>query len=104
MAGHGISVSSGNYGSYNVEEHGYIIGIMSVMPKTAYQQGIPKTYLKNDPLDYFWPSLLILANNLFKFRNYMHILPMPKILLDTLLVMPNTNTILLVLQVILELH
>ena len=56
MAGHGISVSSGNYGSYNVEEHGYIIGIMSVMPKTAYQQGIPKTYLKNDPLDYFWPS------------------------------------------------
>jgi len=56
MAGHGISVSSGNYGSYNVEEHGYIIGIMSVMPKTAYQQGIPKTYLKADPLDFFWPS------------------------------------------------
>jgi hypothetical protein len=56
MAGHGISVSSGQYGSYNVEEHGYIIGIMSVMPKTAYQQGIPKTYLKSDPLDYFWPS------------------------------------------------
>jgi hypothetical protein len=56
MAGHGISVSSGKYGSYFCEEHGYIIGIMSVMPKTAYQQGIPKTYLKNDPLDYFWPS------------------------------------------------
>lgn len=56
MAGHGISVSSGNYGSYNVEEHGYIIGIMSVMPKTAYQQGIPKTFLKFDSLDYFWPS------------------------------------------------
>jgi len=56
MAGHGISVSSGNYGSYNVEEHGYIIGIMSVMPKTAYQQGIPKNYLKRDPLDFFWPS------------------------------------------------
>jgi hypothetical protein len=56
MAGHGIAVSSGNYGSYNVEEHGYIIGIMSVMPKTAYQQGIPKTYLKSDPLDFFWPS------------------------------------------------
>jgi len=56
MAGHGISVSSGRSGSYYCEEHGYIIGIMSVMPKTAYQQGIPKTYLKNDPLDYFWPS------------------------------------------------
>jgi hypothetical protein len=56
MAGHGISVSSGRSGSYYCEEHGYIIGIMSVMPKTAYQQGIPKTFLKNDTLDYFWPS------------------------------------------------
>lgn len=56
MAGHGISVSSGRSGSYYCEEHGYIIGIMSVMPKTAYQQGIPRTFLKSDPLDYFWPS------------------------------------------------
>jgi hypothetical protein len=56
MAGHAMSVSSGRSGSYYCEEHGYIIGVMSVMPKTAYQQGIPKTYLKNDSLDYFWPS------------------------------------------------
>ena len=56
MAGHGVSVTTGKYGTYFCEEHGYIIGIMSVMPKTAYQQGIPKTYLKNDPLDFFWPS------------------------------------------------
>ncbi len=56
MSGHGMSVSSGRSGSYYCEEHGYIIGIMSVMPKTAYQQGIPKTYLKNDTLDYYWPS------------------------------------------------
>jgi hypothetical protein len=56
MAGHGVAVSTGKYGNYFCEEHGYIIGIMSVMPKTAYQQGIPKTYLKNDPLDFFWPS------------------------------------------------
>lgn len=56
MAGHGISVSSGKAGSYYCEEHGYIIGIMSVMPKTAYQQGIPRTYLKKDSLDYFWPT------------------------------------------------
>jgi len=56
MAGHGISVASGRSGSYYCEEHGYIIGVMSVMPKTCYQQGIPKTFLKNDNLDYFWPS------------------------------------------------
>jgi len=56
MAGHGISVSSGQTGTYYCEEHGYIMGIMSIMPKTAYQQGIPRTFLKSDPLDYFWPS------------------------------------------------
>ena len=56
MAGHGVAVSTGKYGNYFCEEHGYIIGIMSVMPQPAYQQGLPKTFLKNDPLDFFWPS------------------------------------------------
>lgn len=57
MAGHGIAVSSGKYGSYYCEEHGYIIGVMSVMPKTAYMQGIPKHFLKTvDPFQYYWPS------------------------------------------------
>lgn len=56
MAGHGVSVGSSNYVSYKCEEHGYIIGIMSVMPKTAYQQGIPKHFKKLDKFDYYWPS------------------------------------------------
>jgi hypothetical protein len=56
MAGHAVSVGQGNMGTYSVEEHGYIIGILSVTPKTAYQQGIPKNYLKTDPLDFFWPT------------------------------------------------
>lgn len=58
MAGHALSVTSGNYGKYFAEEHGYIIGIMSVMPKTAYQDGIPKHFLKiNDPIsDIYWPE------------------------------------------------
>lgn len=56
MAGHGISVGSGNAFSFFAEEHGYIIGIMSVMPKTAYQQGIPRHFSKFDPLEYYWPE------------------------------------------------
>lgn len=56
MAGHGVSVANGNFGTYKVHEHGYIIGIMSVMPKTAYQQGIAKTFLKRDPLEIYTPS------------------------------------------------
>lgn len=58
MAGHGVSVTAGGYGSYFCEEHGTIIGIMSIMPKTAYQQGIHRTWLKtgNPMEDYFWPE------------------------------------------------
>ena len=56
MAGHGVSIGGGYKGNYYAEEHGYIIGIMSVMPKTAYQQGIPKNYLKTDPTEFYWPS------------------------------------------------
>lgn len=44
MSGHGIGVLSSNAGSYTVSEHGWIIGIMSVMPKTAYYQGIPRHF------------------------------------------------------------
>lgn len=57
MAGHGVAVSAGKYGNYYVQEHGYIMGIMSIMPKTAYQQGIPKHFLKTtDPFEFYWPS------------------------------------------------
>jgi hypothetical protein len=56
MAGHGVSVGQSNNVSYMCEEHGFIIGIMSVMPKSAYQQGIPKIFSKFDKFDYFWPS------------------------------------------------
>lgn len=54
MAGHGVSVTQGNYGSYFCEEHGWIIGIMSCIPQTAYQQGIPKKFLKTSPFDYYF--------------------------------------------------
>lgn len=57
MAGHGIAVTNGRYGRYFAEEHGYIIGVMSVMPKTAYQQGLTKMWTKtNDPTELPWPT------------------------------------------------
>lgn len=56
MAGHGIGAGANNGFTYRAEEHGYIIGIMSVMPKTAYQQGIPKHFDRFDKFDYFWPE------------------------------------------------
>lgn len=56
MAGHGISVGSGDYTSFFAEEHGYVFGIMSVMPMTAYQQGIPRHFSRQDKFDYYWPE------------------------------------------------
>lgn len=56
MAGHGLNLGkNGSIGKF-CEEHGYIIGIMSVMPKTSYQQGIPRHFLKEDKFDFFWPE------------------------------------------------
>lgn len=56
MAGHGVAVVNGNYGSYYAEEPGYIIGIMNVQPQTAYSQGIPKHWLKiTDPTENLFP-------------------------------------------------
>lgn len=54
MSGHGVGVTSGYGGYYHVKEHGWIIGIMSVMPKTSYQQGLHKSMFKFDPLEYYF--------------------------------------------------
>ena len=56
MAGHGISVGQSNNFSFTATEHGYVIGIMTVMPRTAYFQGLPKHFTKFDKFDYYWPS------------------------------------------------
>ncbi|WNK14093.1 MAG: major capsid protein [Microvirus sp.] len=56
MAGHGIAVGRNNGFSKYFEEHGYVIGIMSVMPRTAYQQGLPRMYSKADRYDFYWPE------------------------------------------------
>lgn len=56
MAGHAIGVVGGNPGTYFCREHGYIIGVMSILPKTSYFQGVPKNFLKLDQFDYFLPQ------------------------------------------------
>lgn len=57
MSGHGISLGNSNRFSYNCEEHGFVVGIMSVMPSSAYMQGIPRMFTRrNTFLDYPWPS------------------------------------------------
>lgn len=38
------------------EEHGWIIGLVCVMPKAMYFQGMPRKYLRRTCLDYYWPQ------------------------------------------------
>lgn len=54
MAGHGINMGKNHGFKRFFEEHGYIIGIVSVMPKPNYQQGIPKHFTKFDKFDYYF--------------------------------------------------
>jgi len=56
MAGHGISVGSTNGFKGKFTEHGFVIGIMSVLPRTAYQNGRDRMWSKRDKFDYYWPE------------------------------------------------
>lgn len=57
MSGHGVAVTTGNYGRFFCEEHGFIMGIMSVTPKTAYQNGLHKMWSRlSDPTEYYFPT------------------------------------------------
>ena len=57
MVGHGISVGNTNEFRASFEEHGFVIGIMSIIPRTSYQNGLPRYMQKFDKFDYFWPDL-----------------------------------------------
>lgn len=56
LAGHGMAVGNSHSWTKTFNEHGFVIGIMSVLPKTAYMQGIRKHFLKTDKFDYYWPE------------------------------------------------
>ena len=54
MAGHGIAVGAKNNFKYSVKEHGYIMSILSILPKPSYQQGVPRHFQYKDRYDYYW--------------------------------------------------
>lgn len=68
MAGHGISMGGSYVASKFCEEHGYIIGLTSVMPNTGYQQGMPKIWKKFDKFDYATPLFQHVGEQEIKLR------------------------------------
>lgn len=61
MAGMAQSASSNYIFKTFCEEHCYIIGIMCVIPRTAYFQGMPRKFLKFNKFDFFWPEFQYLG-------------------------------------------
>lgn len=66
MAGHGISAGMNNGFKHYFEEHGYIIGIMSITPRTGYQQGVPRDFMKFDNMDFYFPEFAHLSEQEIK--------------------------------------
>ncbi|QXP44170.1 MAG: major capsid protein [Arizlama microvirus] len=61
LAGHGISVSESYCGKYLAKEYGLIIGMLSVMPRTAYSQGINRQWLRRTKYDFYFPEFANLS-------------------------------------------
>ena len=58
LAGHGITVAQNYCGSYHATEFGLIIGLMSVMPRSAYSQGINRQWLRRTKFDFPFPEFV----------------------------------------------
>lgn len=72
-AGRGSTYADTNRFSYNCEEHGFVIGILSVMPTSGYMQGLPRMFRQRQTfLDYPWPTFAHLGEQeVFDYEIYM---------------------------------
>lgn len=57
MSGHGFSVFSTPSRTKTFEEHGYIVRVLSIVPKAIYSQGAPRDDLKRTPEEFGLPVL-----------------------------------------------
>lgn len=57
MGGHAAAVANNRIPDFYAPEHGWIIGVLSVLPQTSYFQGIPKKFQRLTQLDNYFPQL-----------------------------------------------
>lgn len=60
MAGHGISGVRTRPYRKMFEEHGWVLSLASVRPRTLYMRGIPRKFTRADPMDYWQKELEVL--------------------------------------------
>lgn len=56
LAGHGITYGSTNKFRRRFTEHGVIMGITSIIPRTAYLYSMPRAFMRTEPLDFAFPE------------------------------------------------
>lgn len=56
MSGHAISFGKTANCRYRADEHGIVLGILSVIPKISYSSAIPKFFFKLDKFDFAFPE------------------------------------------------
>lgn len=71
QGGYGNSINSDHAANYFCEEHGWIIGIASILPETNYMQGLHRKFIKEDILDYYDPMFANLGEQaVYNFEIY----------------------------------
>lgn len=72
----GIAQAAGiarlNKRKFTSEEHGYIIGILSVIPTAAYPQGLPRKFQRRSTFDFAWPLLANIGEQEIKRSELFH--------------------------------
>lgn len=61
MKGHGIAALRSNRYRYFCEEHGYILTLLSVRPRSMYMNGLEKTFARRTKEDYFQKELELIG-------------------------------------------
>lgn len=56
LAGRGLGLGRTNQAIFRAEEHGYLIGILSIIPEPVYYQGINRSFSRKQRDEYYWPS------------------------------------------------
>lgn len=61
LKGHGIAALRSNRYRYFVEEHGYIMTLLSIRPRSMYVQGLPRTFTRRTKEDYYQKELELIG-------------------------------------------
>jgi len=60
-AGIGSAYGGGHVGNYKALEYGIVMGIMSIMPRSMYTQGMNRQWLRRTRYDFLWPEFVNLS-------------------------------------------